>query len=301
MEKQLTNRILMIRPAHFGFNNETAETNRFQSNDHSIERVDEKAKEEFDGMVEILRNNGVEVIVFEDLRNLVLPDAVFPNNWFSTHDGNIIFTYPMFAPVRRLERREDILNFLEKQQNYVKRYSLEILEEEGKYLEGTGSMVLDREHKLAYACLSPRTDIRALDTFSMLSHYKIVYFNASDKNGSPIYHTNVLMAIGHDFVVCCMEAIQANQREIIADLFATTGKELVDISFDQMGKFAGNMLELTNAGNDKLLVLSQTAYESLNSEQKATLERHAKLLSIPIPTIEKIGGGSTRCMIAELF
>lgn len=301
MSRQLTHKILMIRPAHFGFNPQTAASNSFQQQVDASLNPSALAIAEFDQMVGQLRANGIQVQVFQDLENITLPDAVFPNNWFSTHEGGIIYTYPMYAPIRRQERREDILSILEKEYKFTKRYSLEILEKEQQYLEGTGSMVLDRVNKIAYACLSPRTDIRALDTFAMLSQYKIVHFMARDKAGSLIYHTNVLMAIGQDFVVCCMEAVQDDQREMLRKCFADTHKTIIEIDFDQMAQFAGNMLELINENHQRILVMSKSAFQCLKPTQIKALEARTKLLPISIPTIEKVGGGSTRCMIAEIF
>jgi hypothetical protein len=252
-------------------------------------------------MVKKIRAYQIEVNVFDDENTQILPDSVFLNNWITIHEDGTIFTYPMFAPIRRKERREDILDSLQKDYAQVRRYSLEVFEVQNQFLEGTGSMIFDREHKIAYACLSSRTDVRVLHKFSLLSGFNILFFKAIDKNGFEIYHTNVMMALGHNFVVCCLAAIDTENREAILNSFARTGKEILDISFEQIEQFAGNMLELINKDGEKILVLSETAYNSLTDEQILFLNRRCKLLTVNIPTIEAIGGGSARCMIAENF
>ncbi len=303
MSNQLTDKIIMIRPKSFGFNNETESSNKFQKNKPEIDEKDIslKALIEFDAMVEKLRAHKIEVTVFEDLNGVKLPDSVFPNNWISTHEDGSLFTYPMQALIRRQERREDIIQSIFETYTINKRYSLELFEIQNQFLEGTGSMVLNREAKIAYACLSPRTDIRVLHKFSLLSGYQIVHFKAKDKNRFEIYHTNVLMALGKDFVVCCLQAIEDDDRQFVIDSFYKTEKEIIDISFEQMEHFAGNMLELKNSEGKRYLILSETAFNSLNQAQISTLNSHTTLLTVAIPTIEEIGGGSARCMIAEIF
>lgn len=298
--KSLTHTILMVRPKHFGYNPQTADNNTFQQK-ITLENVAELAIAEFDQMVRTLKDHGIKVLVIDDADQPVLPDSIFPNNWFSTHESGIIYTYPMFAPNRRLERREDIIQYLEQHYQVVRRYSLEVLEEENKFLEGTGSMVFDRSNQVTYACLSPRTDLRALDTFAMISGYKPVFFTAVDRDGIPIYHTNVMMAMGHDFVVCCLGAVVEKDKLQLIESFRKTNKEIIEISMEQMEQFAGNMLELKNAENQSYLILSETAHHSLSPQQRQQIEEHTKLLPIPISTIEKIGGGSVRCMMAEVF
>ncbi|HEX5625266.1 MAG TPA: arginine deiminase-related protein, partial [Saprospiraceae bacterium] len=212
-----------------------------------------------------------------------------------------IYTYPMESAIRRKERREDIIQSLEKDFQVTRRYSLELFELQQQYLEGTGSLVLDRKNKLAYACLSPRTDVRVLHKFGLLSGYEVIYFEARDKNGYSIYHTNVLMAMGLDFVICCMDAVDAAKREYLETVFAKTGKELVSISFEQMEHFAGNMLQVRAADGSPYLIMSQTAYQSLTPEQLSRLKAKTRVLVADIPTIESIGGGSVRCMMAENY
>lgn len=300
--KQLTDTILMIRPAHFAYNEETALNNTFQKKSNaSYEQISKLAKDEFDQMVSVLRHEGIEVVVIDDTPKPIKPDAVFPNNWISFHDDGTILTYPMNASSRRLERREDIIEYFNVHFKVSRRLSLEIFEPKNQFLEGTGSMILDRKNKIVYACLSPRTHIELLHHFSLLMDYKVCFFKATDQNGIDIYHTNVLMALGVDFVVCCMQAVEPSKKEELESLFVATGKELVDITFDQMNSFAGNMLQLCNHNGDPILILSRTAFNSLTKEQLNKLSSKTKLLPVEIPTIEKIGGGSARCMIAEVF
>jgi hypothetical protein len=303
MSKQLTDSLIMIRPRSFGFNPETESSNKFQKRLPNLEekQIRSQAIKEFDEMVSKLRSHDIDVNVFDDLEDSVLPDSVFPNNWISTHEDGSVYTYPMFAPVRRKERREDIIESLGEKFKVIKRYSLEVFEVQNQFLEGTGSLILDRDHRIAYACLSPRTDARVLHKFSLLSGYRAVFFKAADQNGFEIYHTNVLMALGHDFVICCMNAIDQESRAAVVESFHNTGKELIDITFEQMSKFAGNMLEVKNKHGKRFLILSETAYESLNKEQISLLSKRTELLPVTISTIENIGGGSARCMIAENF
>jgi len=299
-----TNNILMIRPAHFGFNTQTAGNNAFQSDDkgESATNIAKKAKEEFDEMVNILRSNGVNIIVIEDTDLPEKPDAVFPNNWVSFHVNGAVITYPMFAPNRRIERREDIIDEIGKAFDVKRRYTFEHYEEEDMFLEGTGSMLFDRDHKIVYACLSQRTDARLIDKFCVLVEYERVVFHAVDRNGMPIYHTNVMMALGEDFAVLCRESIQnPDELKELEEVLAHTGKEIVDISYDQMGAFAGNMLQVRNETGQTFLVMSQSAYDSLNESQIDLLSSKTQLLPIDISTIEYYGGGSVRCMMAEVF
>jgi hypothetical protein len=299
--QQTTSTILMIRPVNFGFNEQTAGSNAFQNRNAVQQQVQDKALAEFDNLVNILKENGVEVIVIDDTPEPHTPDSIFPNNWVSFHQDGNVFLYPMMAENRRLERREDIIMQLEDEFQIKHVIDLSRFEHENKFLEGTGSMVLDRENKIAYACLSPRTNQEVLDLFCSQSGYKPVLFHAVDENGMDIYHTNVLMCIGGKFTVICLDSIadEKEKAEVIASLNATH-KEIVAISFAQMNQFAGNMLELKNKAGDNLLVMSQNAYRSLNKDQKETLEKYCKLLYADINTIENNGGGSVRCMIAEV-
>lgn len=301
---QITNTILMVRPAHFGFNAETAGNNAFQTNDQSItpEEISKRARDEFDGFVHKLRSVGVHVIVVDDTDEPVKLDAVFPNNWFSTHLDGTIITYPMYAPMRRLERRLDVIAKLQNRYGYQKLISLEARELNERFLEGTGSLILDRDHKIVYACRSIRTDEGLLDEFALWMGYEKVIFESYDSNGLPIYHTNVMMALGTNFCVICLDTIRdAVQRREVTDQLTATGKDIVTITIPQMEAFAGNMLQVKGKGDETYLAMSEQAYQSLTPEQIEHLELHTKLLYSPLDTIEAYGGGSARCMMAEIF
>ncbi len=298
---QTTSTILMIRPVNFGFNEQTAGSNAFQNRNAAQQQVQDNALREFDGLVNILKENGVDVIVINDTPNPHTPDSIFPNNWVSFHHDGHIFLYPMMAENRRLERRDDIIAQLKKQFTVSDITDLSYFEPENKFLEGTGSMVLDRENKIAYACLSPRTDKEVLDLFCKKSGYQPVLFHAVDERGMDIYHTNVLMCVGSKFAVICLDSIaDAHEKQQVITSLKSNHKEVVAISFAQMNQFAGNMLELKNKAGDSLLVMSKNAYQSLNQTQKTTLEKYCKLVYADINTIESNGGGSARCMIAEV-
>ena len=301
--RQVTNHILMIRPARFGYNFETAQSNAFQSDiDIPKEEISQRALEEFDRFVELLRTTGLNVIVIEDSPEPVKPDAIFPNNWISFHQNGYIITYPMQAPVRRLERGEYIIEQIAESFKVQAVFPLEGYEDYEQFLEGTGSMVLDRVNKIAYACLSPRTHEVVLDKFCQLTGYEKVVFHAVDKDGQEIYHTNVMMAMGDDFVVICMETIKdPKERKAVKEAFAKTKKMMVRISMEQMMAFAGNMLQVLDNQGNRHLVMSTQAYESLYPEQIKYLEQHTRLLHSDIKTIETVGGGSVRCMMAEVF
>ena len=291
----------MVRPVAFGFNTQTAESNAFQNRDEDQQAVQQKAVQEFDRFVKVLRDNDVNIKVINDTVEPHTPDSIFPNNWVSFHDNGDIFLYPMQAQNRRLERREDIIRLLEEsfKANHV--IDLSRFEVKNQFLEGTGSMVLDRENKIAYACLSPRTNAEVLKAFCDYTGYKAVTFDALDQNGQAIYHTNVLMAIGSKFAVICLDSITEHfEKELVIKSLTDTGKEIIDISFNQMNRFAGNMLEVRNNKGETLIVMSQAAYNSLDAEQISALEKYGKLIYADISTIETNGGGSARCMMAEV-
>ena len=291
----------MIRPVNFGFNEQTAGSNAFQNRNAEHQLVQDKALTEFDTMVAKLRDNGVEVIVIQDTAEPHTPDSIFPNNWVSFHRDGTVFLYPMMAENRRLERREDIIIGLENEFKINHVIDLSRFESENKFLEGTGSMVLDRENKLSYACLSPRTDKDVLDLFCLESGYKPVLFHAVDQSGMDIYHTNVLMCVGSNFVVICLESIKDTAEKLtVIDTIAASQKELIDISFEQMNHFAGNMLEVQNLHGEKLIVMSKSAWDSLNQQQREKLSSFCKPVYSDISTIESNGGGSARCMMAEM-
>ncbi len=302
--KQTTSTILMVRPANFGFNAQTAVSNAFQHNDASVAKEDirQLAIEEFDGFVEKLRSNGINIIVAQDSELPIKPDAVFCNNWISTHRNGTMILYPMLTENRRLERQDYVIDLI--RNNYtVKRY-LDFSEHEvlGQILEGTGSMILDRVNRLVYACLSPRTDADMLDKFCEWAGYKKVVFHSVDKHGQEIYHTNVMMAMGDKFVVICMESIHDEaEREMLIDHFKTTNKTIIDLRMEQVEAFAGNMLQVQNDEGKTFLVMSEQAYKSLRQEQIDLIEHFTNIIYAPIYTIEKYGGGSARCMMAEVF
>jgi len=297
--EQTTSHILMIRPVNFGFNAQTAESNAFQKNGEQAE-VQQKALQEFDAFVEILRQNGIEVTVMEDTPEPHTPDSIFPNNWVSFQEDGTVFLYPMQAENRRLERK--VFRSIKEAFEVKHIFDLSYFEQQNQFLEGTGSMVLDRENKWAYACLSPRTNAKVLAEFCRLSSYKAVTFHAADQAGKAIYHTNVLMAIGDRFAVVCLDSIPDEAEKVsVKEALQLAGKETVAISLEQMNAFAGNMLQLKNQSGESLLVLSETAFLSLKEAQIKTLEKYGKLVYSSLNTIETNGGGSARCMMAEVF
>ena len=303
-KKQTTSHILMVRPANFGFNEETAANNAFQSRDKSKKQSEIKktAQEEFDNFVEKLRKRKVHVLVADDSKKPVKTDAVFPNNWLTMHADGTMILYPMFSPNRRLERDEKIVEMLENQYFVHRKIHLEHYEAVDQYLEGTGSMILDRVHEIVYACLSVRTDLPLLDEFCEIMGYKRVAFHAVDGNGQPIYHTNVMMALGETFVVICMDTIEdEDERMNLIKHFETTKKDIIEISLAQMLKFAGNMLQVRNDFHETFLVMSEQAYYSLHPAQLNHIQRHTQIIFADIKTIETYGGGSARCMMAEIF
>ncbi|MGH1338760.1 MAG: citrulline utilization hydrolase CtlX [Aureispira sp.] len=317
MSKQTTHQLLMIRPANFGFNKETAANNAFQQNKSAAELLDESstaldrvqplsiaelAQAEFDQLVTALRAQGIQVLVLEDNSEPLKTDAVFPNNWVSFHEQGQILTYPMWSENRRLERRPALLQQLQEQFGFQEIIPLEHWEAQDVFLEGTGSMILDRVHKICYACTSARTQEVALDEFCTLMGYEKMLFQAVDQQGQEIYHTNVMMALGEDFVVIGLDTItNPAQKQALLDRFQQTNKTVVALSWSQLESFAGNMLQVSNKDGKTFLVLSQQARDCLTPAQVATLEAHTTLLSSPIPTIETLGGGSVRCMLAEVF
>ncbi|HRN34943.1 MAG TPA: arginine deiminase-related protein [Saprospiraceae bacterium] len=304
MEKQYTNNIMMIRPANFMYNEQTAVTNAFQTNDEGgrASNVNVLALQEFDNFVLKLKEAGVNVIVMHDSLSPIKPDAIFPNNWVSFHGNGTVITYPMATVNRRIERREDILDALGLVFKVNSRYSFESSEEDNQFLEGTGSMILDRENKIVYACLSPRTDIFLLDRFCLLMGYGLVSFYSTDREGKEIYHTNVMMAIADQYAVVCLDSIKDEDKRMeVRDSLEKTGKEVIELTFDQVLHFAGNMLQVEGHPGKRILVMSQQAYDSLTREQIDKINSYNPILAVPIPTIEKYGGGSVRCMMAEVF
>ena len=304
---QSTSSVFMVRPHSFRKNEETATNNHYQRDiaQASPEEIIERAQEEFDGLVDQLKAAGIEVVVFDEAEPHETPDALFPNNWISTHADGTVALYPMFAPNRRTERREDVPLVLEHQFGFDVRQIIDFTEFEShnKFLEGTGSIVLDRINRKAYAALSDRTDARALEHFCDQLDFEPVAFQAFqtvDNQRLPIYHTNVMMSIGSGYAVVCLDCIDSDdERKQVVDAIAQDGLELVAITEEQVNQFAGNMLELTR-DEGPVLVMSASAYQSLVPGQIEKLQQHTTLLHAPLPTIETCGGGSARCMIAEI-
>ena len=304
MQAQTTSNILMIRPVSFAFNEQTAESNAFQdieSKSWTNAKTQTEALQEFDDMVSQLRVAGVDVIVYDDTPEPHTPDSIFPNNWISFHHSGKICLYPMQAENRRLERRNDIIEDLRKKFHVEVVLDFTHFEKEKKFLEGTGSMVLDRMYRTAYACISPRTNAEVLDAWAKQMNYKLVKFTSVDEQGKDIYHTNVVMCIGENFAVACLASIpDLDQRLMVKETLENSGKNVIEISLEQMNQFAGNMLLVsTKKGND-LLVMSTSAFNSLTHTQKVELEEYAVIQHFDLNMIETCGGGSARCMMAEV-
>ena len=303
-ESQLASAVLMIRPARFESNPETAESNRFQGKSGASPGEQHAAAlEEFEALAVALEGCGIKVLRFDDTPEPHTPDAIFPNNWVSFHGDGTVVLYPMEAPSRRRERRQDIIESLVSDYDYVVRQVIDLSHHEraGHFLEGTGSMVLDRANRIAYACLSSRTHLDPLGEFAQRMDYDIVAFDATDKAGTPIYHTNVLMNIGEKIAIICDEAIsKSDQRKAVLDQLAHTGHKVVAISYEQLESFAGNMLELRSESGVRVVAMSGTARQSLNKSQHEIIEKNATVVSAAIDIIERSAGGSIRCMLAEV-
>jgi hypothetical protein len=306
--KQTTNSILMIRPVAFRMNEQTAVNNYYQKvlDGLSSETVNAKAQEEFDAFVNKLRMVGVDVIVVEDTKTPDTPDSIFPNNWISFHENGDVALYPMFAENRRQERREDVLDILEDQGfviNNIMDYTS--AEEDGYFLEGTGSILLDRQNDKAYCALSPRADEELFIEFCEDFEYTPVIFEAFQTvygERKLIYHTNVMMCLGETFAVICADCIDdKKERKMVLDSLRGDEKEVILITEDQVNNFAGNMLEVKGSDDRRYLVMSKSAHQSLTKKQIAQLEEHVTILSSSLDTIEACGGGSARCMMAEVF
>jgi hypothetical protein len=307
---QSTSRVIMVRPACFCFNTETAISNAFQNNQYanssSANQIQQQALIEFDQMVEQLRSHGVYVDVVDDTPSPIKPDAIFPNNWFSTHSDGTIILYPMLAENRRLERREDLIKKLTQTHHVTAVIDFTPYQKHNQYLEGTGSLLLDRINKIVYAVRSPRTHDTIVEHFTKLMNYQQppILFDSVDGNQKPIYHTNVMMAIGTHVAIICSESIpDKQQRDRVVKSLEQNGKrKIIDITIEQMNHFAGNMLELQNSKGEYLLVMSKSAFDSLTDEQRNLIEEtNTQLVYFDVSTIEQCGGGSVRCMIAENF
>ncbi len=290
----------MIKPVNFSFNAETAVNNAFQV--PGDDKAQDKALTEFETIVRELRDHGVSVTVVEDSPAPFTPDSIFPNNWISFHNGNIICLYPMYAGNRRLERKPGVLEIIREKFNTGITIDFTHYENENLFLEGTGSMVLDRENKIVYACLSPRTDLEVVDDFCKKMGYRIVTFTSVDEKSRAVYHTNVMMCVADHYVVVCLDSIPSPaEKEKVISSIRNSGKDIIPITLEQMNHFAGNMLQVNNMSGDKFLVMSSQAYHSLTPQQVQKLEKYNHIIHSPLDTIEKNGGGSARCMMAEVF
>ena len=303
---QATNSILMIRPINFGYNEETAGDNHYQNKDSIIKNTNGTAQREFDNMVKNLKQNGISVHVFQDDENNYTPDSIFPNNWVSFHENGDVGLFPMYAKNRRLERRPEVLEFLESEGFTISNIvDYSCAESENKFLEGTGSMILDRENRIAYCSISNRSNEDLFIEFCEDFEFNPVIFNSFQSLGDkrlPIYHTNVMMCVATDYVIICLDSIDdKKQRKNISNFIIESGKKLIEISEKQVESFAGNMLELINENGESILVMSKSAEDSLDESQRNTITKHSRIISCDINTIEVCGGGSTRCMMAEIF
>ena len=301
---QTTDTVLMIEPAAFGFNAETAQNNYFQVNSENAE-TQTKALHEFNNFVEKLRSKGINVITVKDTLEPHTPDSIFPNNWISMHQDGTVVLYPMCAVNRRWERRNDILEILKRNFSVKEIIDFSAPENDGKFLEGTGSMIFDHDNKLAYGSVSLRLDEQLFREFCEKFGFEPVVFHSyqtANNERLPIYHTNVMMCVADQFVVICLDCIDdETERVKVVNAIVNSGKEIIEISESQMQQFAGNMLQVQNSDGKKFLVMSQSAYQSLTQEQISNIEKYSEIIYSDLETIETNGGGSARCMLAEVF
>lgn len=302
---QTASTVLMVEPIAFGYNSQTAENNYFQVEQKDAD-IQEKALQEFNKFTAKLRSKGVNVVTVQDTLEPHSPDSIFPNNWVSFHENGKAVFYPMFAPNRRVERRTDILDTLRSEGFSIEKVEdFSHFENEEKYLEGTGSMIFDHDHKIAYGSVSLRLDEELFRKFCAEFGFTPVVFHSFQNVGDqrlPIYHTNVMMCVAKEFVVICLDCIDNEmEREKVQEVIKSTHKELIEISEDQLQQFAGNMLQVQNEAGEKFLVMSETAYKSLTSDQIQRIENHCEIIHADLNTIETNGGGSARCMLAEVF
>ena len=301
---QTTDTVLMIEPAAFGFNAETAQNNYFQVNSENAE-TQNRALQEFNNFVEKLRSKGINVITMKDTLEPHTPDSIFPNNWISMHQDGTVVLYPMCAVNRRWERRNDILEILKRNFSVKEIIDFSAPENDGKFLEGTGSMIFDHDNKLAYGSVSLRLDEQLFREFCEKFGFEPVVFHSyqtANNERLPIYHTNVMMCVADQFVVICLDCIDdETERVKVVNAIVNSGKEIIEISESQMQQFAGNMLQVQNSDGKKFLVMSQSAYQSLTQEQISNIEKYSEIIYSDLETIETNGGGSARCMLAEVF
>lgn len=302
---QLTDTVVMISPDQFGFNPQTAASNNFQHKlDISAQEIQKRAMTEFENMVVLLRSKGVDVLTLPNRRGVVTPDAVYPNNWFSHHAGGILIVYPMLALNRRLERQTQELKKLLSDNDIPvsKLFDITSHEADGHILEGTGSMVLERKNKVAFAMASVRTDKLEFDAWCRMMGYEGVFFHALDSSKFPVYHTNIAMNMGQEFAVVCLESIPDEvERKNVEQKLKTLGKDLVIISVAQIHQYCGNVLQLVSRDRKPLIVMSKTAHDAFTKENREIFSKYGELVVAEIPTIEQVGGGSARCMMAEVF
>ena len=308
MIKQITNSILMIRPVQFRMNEQTAVNNYYQKTIEHLtpDAVNALAVEEFDAFVQKLQAAGIQVVVVDDTKEFDTPDSIFPNNWISFHQNGTIALYPMFAENRRFERKESIVEAVEEKGFSIKHVvDYTEAEQENLFLEGTGSIILDREYQKAYCALSPRADEQLFIEFCEDFDFFPVIFSAYqtvNQKREKIYHTNVMMCIGSTFAVICLDSIDdKKERKNVINHLNKDNKDIIEITEDQVNQFAGNMLQLLGKNNTSFLIMSQSAFDSLRTDQLSKLEKHTKIISSALQTIEACGGGSARCMMAEIF
>ena len=304
MDQQTSKYLMLIRPRNFSSNEETLASNDFQygfNESSNLSQIRENVDSEFTNMVKLLSHYEIDHIVFDDIKDLGSPDAIFPNNWITFHEDGTVVLYPMMSSKRRNERRLDIVESLSNQGFLVSNtIDMSYLENKAEYLEGTGSLILDRVSKKAYACISSRTTSEALSVFAKNMNYQVIEFRST--TDIPIYHTNVMMSLGEDTALVCFDAIEETEISFQLEMqLKDSGRTLIYVTIDQMNNFLGNALEVRNRKDEKYLLMSDTARKSLTEEQERMIEDRLNLLSFPIPTIEKYGGGSVRCMLAEIF
>ena len=300
---QNTNQIIMVKPANFGFNNETSNSNSFQNNvSQDCDSIQNKVISEFDSMVEILRSEGVDVTIWNDSKKPKNPDAIFPNNWISMHAEGLLIIYPMNALNRRLEKRKEFIQTITNNYKVQKIINLSSYELQNKFLEGTGSIIFDHINKIAYACISPRTNKELFEEVCQAIKYSSISFNAFDEEGKEIYHTNVMMFIGNSITTICLESIKdKKERQLVKKALKSNNFRIIDINYSQMKAFCGNLLEIEIPNKKNIIAMSRSAKNAFTENQLKQIELFHKPVEIEINTIERIGGGSVRCMILENY
>lgn len=304
-DNQLTNTIVMVRPNHFGFNPETATSNVFQHHvSESESEIQQKALGEFEKSVAILEKNGIKVLILESREDFITPDSIFPNNWFSHHNDGRLVVYPMLAQNRQAERQTSALKKLLKENRVTISEVIDLTADEnnGNILEGTGSLVLDRENKVAFAMESPRTTKIEFDKWCKIMGYEGLFFHAYDKQGFPVYHTNVTMSIGREYALIALDSVKdGGERKLVEEKLRALDKEIIELSTDQIYKYCGNTLQVLGSDRSPKIIMSETAIEGFEQDQLEKLRKYGEIIALDIPEIETVGGGSARCMLAEVF